>query len=163
MWTAQALSSAYFGQGNGPIFLDNVACSGTEITLLSCNSSKIGSYNCSHYEDAGVSCSGTYCSLNSATVSNCKNFQLYELPTKHSNILTWINLWATKKWRTIWNGAALQWQIMNDAQILINWGSVLVKEICLLLIQCVGRKITVSSVRLQLTSILTVTIDCVQQ
>ena len=54
----QALSNAYFGQGSGPIFLDNVACSGTESTLLSCNSNRIGYENCGHHEDAGVKCSG---------------------------------------------------------------------------------------------------------
>ena len=65
MWTGQALSNAYFGQGSGSIFLDNVACSGTESTLLSCNSSQIGSHNCKHKEDAGVRCSGMYCILES--------------------------------------------------------------------------------------------------
>ena len=54
----QALSNAFFGQGSGPIFLDNVACSGTERTLLSCNSGQIGSHNCGHKDDAGVKCSG---------------------------------------------------------------------------------------------------------
>ena len=56
----QALSNAYFGEGNGPIFLDNVACSGTESTLLSCNSGQIGSHNCAHEDDAGVKCSGMH-------------------------------------------------------------------------------------------------------
>ena len=53
---AQAYSSAYFGQGTGPIQLDNVGCSGTESTLLQCSHLTIIN-NCVHAEDAGVRCS----------------------------------------------------------------------------------------------------------
>ena len=51
---------AYFGQGSGPIWLDNIACVGTESTLASC--SHLGfniTRSCSHSEDAGVRCYGT--------------------------------------------------------------------------------------------------------
>ena len=50
----QAYSSAFFGQGSGPIQLDNVNCIGTEATLLNCT--HITSHNCGHQEDAGVAC-----------------------------------------------------------------------------------------------------------
>ena len=53
---ATACSSACFGQGSGSIFLDNVACSGSETTLLSCTNSGVGIHNCAHSEDAGVTC-----------------------------------------------------------------------------------------------------------
>ena len=53
-----ALSGAYFGNGSGDIFLDNVVCSGTESSLLECRTNPIGQHNCDHSEDAGVRCEG---------------------------------------------------------------------------------------------------------
>ena len=51
---AQSFSSAYFGQGTGPIQIDNVGCSGSESVLVQC--SHITNDNCGHHEDAGVRC-----------------------------------------------------------------------------------------------------------
>ena len=50
--------SAYFGQGAGPIMLDDVSCNGKETTILACSHKKYGKNNCRHYEDVGVVCYG---------------------------------------------------------------------------------------------------------
>ena len=52
-----AVYSASFGQGSGSIWLDNVACTGSESTLASCGHLGVNvTRSCSHREDAGVRC-----------------------------------------------------------------------------------------------------------
>ena len=59
---ATALRSAFYGQGSGPIYLDDVSCTGTEDHLLNCDSVGVASF-CFHSEDAGVKCAGKRLSL----------------------------------------------------------------------------------------------------
>ena len=52
--------NAYFGQGTGPIWLDNVVCTGSELTLASCGHLGFNiTRSCSHSEDIGIYCYGS--------------------------------------------------------------------------------------------------------
>lgn len=53
---AKARVMAYFGEGTGPIHVDNVKCSGEEGSLAECFKQPPGTHNCRHSEDAGVIC-----------------------------------------------------------------------------------------------------------
>ncbi|XP_071264600.1 neurotrypsin isoform X2 [Salvelinus alpinus] len=53
---AKARVMAYFGEGEGPIHVDNVKCSGEERSLVDCLKQPTGTHNCRHSEDAGVIC-----------------------------------------------------------------------------------------------------------
>ncbi|NWH51408.1 DMBT1 protein, partial [Fregata magnificens] len=50
---------AHFGQGQGPIWLDDVRCMGTEAALSECRTKGWGVHGCEHGEDASVVCSGS--------------------------------------------------------------------------------------------------------
>ena len=52
---AVALSLAPFGQGLGPIWLDNLACNGNEERLIDCGYDA-HTADCAHFEDAGLRC-----------------------------------------------------------------------------------------------------------
>ena len=59
--SGKAIASAGFGQGSGPIWLNNVTCNGNEITLARCDHLGVGDNgNCSHSRDASVICSGAF-------------------------------------------------------------------------------------------------------
>ena len=50
--------SAYFGEGSGSIFLDDVNCNGRESSIFECSHRNFGEHDCKHYEDVGVVCYG---------------------------------------------------------------------------------------------------------
>lgn len=52
----QALRSAAYGEGSGPIWMDDVRCQGREAFLSHCRSNDWENHNCNHREDASVKC-----------------------------------------------------------------------------------------------------------
>ena len=55
----RALGSAHFGSGSGEVWLDNVGCSGSESSIENCSHNGWGVGDCTHKEDASVTCSST--------------------------------------------------------------------------------------------------------
>ena len=52
----EAHGQAYFGLGQGDIYLENVQCNGSESSLEDCPARELGVHDCYHPEDAGVKC-----------------------------------------------------------------------------------------------------------
>ncbi|XP_064424017.1 scavenger receptor cysteine-rich domain-containing group B protein-like [Latimeria chalumnae] len=52
----QYKGNAHFGQGTGPVLLDEVECSVNDPDLFACSNPGWENHNCGHYEDAGVIC-----------------------------------------------------------------------------------------------------------
>lgn len=50
--------SARVDRVSGPIFLDDVGCSGAELQLTNCTNRGVGVHNCGNLEDAEVVCKG---------------------------------------------------------------------------------------------------------
>ena len=50
-------SYSAFGQGTGPIWMDDIQCTGNETNIAQCSFPGWAVNNCGHYEDAGVVCS----------------------------------------------------------------------------------------------------------
>ncbi|KAK7503320.1 hypothetical protein BaRGS_00005585 [Batillaria attramentaria] len=51
-----ARDDAFYGEGSGPILLDNVDCNGRESNIMDCDHNDVGDHNCDHDEDVGVDC-----------------------------------------------------------------------------------------------------------
>ncbi|XP_045211817.2 uncharacterized protein LOC123563207 [Mercenaria mercenaria] len=54
---ARAVPEGFYGSGNGTIWLDDLGCNGTELSVDECGKNgEWGSHNCRHSEDAGITC-----------------------------------------------------------------------------------------------------------
>ena len=54
----EAAATRHYGEGSGQIWLDELNCNGTELTIENCSHRGWGNENCyDHRKDAGVQCS----------------------------------------------------------------------------------------------------------
>ena len=64
-----ARDKAFYGEGTGETWLDELNCTGIELTINNCSHNGWGNEDCNHREDSGVECSnGNY----ACTVCICK-------------------------------------------------------------------------------------------
>ena len=52
----------YYGTGSGQIWLDDVQCTGNELSLAACRRHSWGANNCHHGEDVSINCDNSNCS-----------------------------------------------------------------------------------------------------
>ena len=95
----QARGSAYYGQGSGPIWIDDVACTGSESHIYDCRHRGWGNNACTHSRDAGVQCS--YGSANIRLVNGGVNYGRVEV-------------YYNSRWGTVCDDG---WDI-NDAHVV---------------------------------------------
>ena len=123
---ALAFSSAQFGAGAGPIFLDNVACSGSENNLLDCPHSSF--ISCYSNGNAGVRCQGrvmvTYSTLvrSSLTRWHCHDaclLQSIQVAIVHMETFVWWE--APISMRVEWKCAS----ITSGGQCVMTTGTAL--------------------------------------
>nr|XP_034321262.1 neurotrypsin-like [Crassostrea gigas] len=71
---AKAKQNAFFGQGNGTIWMDDLRCTDNDTNIFNCSQNRFGIHNCGHHEDAGVMC---YISTDFKEQMSCNDQQEY--------------------------------------------------------------------------------------
>lgn len=51
-----SIAAAYYGEGRGPILMDDVECVGDETSIVQCRNKGWYAHNCQHSEDVGIMC-----------------------------------------------------------------------------------------------------------
>ncbi|KAI8510862.1 regulation of mast cell degranulation, partial [Branchiostoma belcheri] len=93
----EARVRAAFGEGSGPIWLDNVTCDGFEATISDCGHNGWGIHDCGHGEDAGVVCEqgcptvvlygdSDTLQVSSMTSYTMKGYTHYDRPVYYSSV-----------------------------------------------------------------------------
>jgi len=72
-----AMEHSNFGEGSGRIWLDEVACTGTEERLEDCPRNSWGENDCSHSEDVGIQCHDTIRLAGEGAAANQGRLEVY--------------------------------------------------------------------------------------
>ncbi|XP_006878102.1 PREDICTED: antigen WC1.1-like, partial [Chrysochloris asiatica] len=95
-----ATSSAHFGEGTGPIWLDQLNCTGKESYVWRCKSQGWGQNDCRHKEDAGVICSGMK-TKSCPTAASCSDKEKLRLRGGDTMCSGRVEVWHQGSWGTV--------------------------------------------------------------
>ena len=84
--------NSFYGNTSGPIWLDNVHCTGSESNILNCTHNGIGRLSsvCDHRDDSGVECPGELLDL-CLKVLACMCFTKARISYDHHIAFSWSN------------------------------------------------------------------------
>ena len=83
---------ASYGQGNGPIHMANVGCTGEEESIFGCPYEGADSHDdCQHYDDASLRCAGKF--ISQVETKNTKTHKLYD-PISLSLFIDQTKIWG---------------------------------------------------------------------
>ncbi|XP_042763742.1 deleted in malignant brain tumors 1 protein-like, partial [Panthera leo] len=96
-----APSSSLFGDGSGPIFLDDVRCTGNETSLGQCRHRGLSVHNCGHHEDAGAVCSAAEAAPESAEMAPAVDLPIIRLADGSNRCEGRIEVYHNGTWGTV--------------------------------------------------------------
>uniref|UniRef100_A0A3Q4HV68 SRCR domain-containing protein n=1 Tax=Neolamprologus brichardi TaxID=32507 RepID=A0A3Q4HV68_NEOBR len=114
----------HFGEGSGPVWFDDVACSGNERSITQCQLGEFGS-SCRHHKDAGVICSGTaLIDPSHVAYSMCSGVAIRLAGSLSTRCSGRVEIFYNNTWETVCDH---NWDI-NDAEVVcreLNCGTAL--------------------------------------
>ncbi|KAK7904127.1 hypothetical protein WMY93_016734 [Mugilogobius chulae] len=142
----EALTGARMGQGMGPIYMNEVKCTGTEKSIWNCPFKNITAEDCKHTEDAAVRCNVPYLGLeNSIRIvggrSGYEGRVEVQVGSKWGTVCS--TGWTTKEAMVVCRQLGLGYS-MHAITETWYWDSSNVTEMVLSGVKCTGNEMSLS-------------------